>query len=107
MQEFILIMGQPMILTALFITSITLVLLDYLLPVDWLAYLGYIVFAVFIGLTMPAQAATSILVAIGVGVLLLVAHKLLFSKYLTNAPRLESGSVRLSTVVPPDESAEC
>jgi len=96
--EIMLMLNQPPVLIGLFTASIVLVLLDYLLPIDWLAYLGYACFSVFIGATAPTTPFYSLLVMGVVLVIVVLAHEFFFAHYLTNAPRHESR--------PPPESGE-
>ena len=93
MHEFFLTLNQPVVLWTLFTSSVLLVLLDYLLPVDWLAYLGYVCFAVFVGATVSVSPAISLAIMAVVGVGMLIAHAAFFSKYLTNAPGIERGII--------------
>ena len=89
MDEILLTLNQPITLWLLFSGAILAVLIDYLFPVDWLAYVGYVLFAVFVGATIPATPAVSLMVIAAVTVTMLVLHHYIFSKYLTNAPRYE------------------
>ena len=89
MQEVLLTLNQPEILLALFAGSIVLILIDYLFPVDWPAYFGYVLFAVFIGATVPLSVNYSLFSMLAVLSLMLTLHKAVFSKYLTNAPKHE------------------
>ncbi len=90
LQELLLILNQPPVLAALCGASVLLVLLDYLLPVDWLAYLGYAAFALFVGTTLSVSPSASVIVMVTVAVGMLVLHKAVFARFLTNAPRIES-----------------
>jgi len=89
MDEVLLFLNQPTVLWSLLATAIIAVLLDYLFPVDWLAYIGYALFAVFVGATVPVGPWSSLGIAFAVFVLMLVLHELIFSRFLTNAPRWE------------------
>lgn len=89
MQDVLLALNQPFVLWSLFGGAVGLILLDYLLPVDWLAYLGYACFAVFLGATAPVAPAMSFAVMGGAFVVALIGHRFWFSKLLTNAPRIE------------------
>ena len=85
----LLFLNQPLILGTLFASAIGLVLIDYLFPVDWPAYVGYALFGVFIGATVPLSVAYSGLSMVVVFGLMLLLHKTVFSRYLTNAPKHE------------------
>ncbi|NND97816.1 MAG: hypothetical protein HKN47_10860 [Pirellulaceae bacterium] len=90
MADLLLQLNAPVILWPMFVASIVLVLLDYLLPVDWLAYLGYALFAVFVGATASVIPTTSFLIMAAVFAGMLLLHVLVFSRYLTNAPHIEN-----------------
>lgn len=89
MESIFLTLNEPLVLWALLGAAILLVLIDYLFPVDWLAYVGYIFFAVFIGATIPATPVYSLLAMVIAILVMLLLHLLLFSRFLTNAPRHE------------------
>jgi len=89
MNEVFLVLNQPVVLWTLFGMSVSLVLIDYLFPVDWPAYLGYVLFGVFIGATVSLDPAFSLLATLAVILLMLTLHRAIFSKYLTNLPRHE------------------
>ena len=90
MTEIMMMLNQPGVLLGLSTASIVLILLDYLLPIDWLAYLGYVCFALFIGATAPASPLYSCVVMGIVLVAALLLHEFFFARLLTNAPRHES-----------------
>ena len=99
MEDLLLFLNQPLVLWSLFGGAIGLVLIDYLFPVDWPAYFGYALFGIFVGATVPLSAMMSLVAMVAVFCLMLVLHKLIFSRYLTNAPKHElARSERLSTV---------
>lgn len=89
MNELLLFLNQPTVLWLLFGSAVGLVLIDYLFPIDWPAYVGYALFAVFMGATVPFNATVSLLSMVAVLSLMLTLHKAIFSKYLTNLPRHE------------------
>lgn len=89
MFEVLNLLNQPGILWTLFISSILLVLFDYLLPVDWLAYVGYLCFSIFVGATIAVTPTYSLVAMVAVATAMLLAHQYLFSRFLTNAPRYE------------------
>jgi vacuolar-type H+-ATPase subunit I/STV1 len=89
MEDFLLALNQPIILWSLFTASVVLILIDYFFPVDWPAYIGYVAFSFFIGATISLPPIGSLICIPGVFILLLVLHEMLFSRYLTNAPRFE------------------
>ena len=89
MESLLLYLNDPTVLLTLFSAAILLVLIDYMFPVDWPAYIGYALFAIFIGATVPVSVAFSYLSMAAVFSLMLTLHKAVFSKFLTNAPRHE------------------
>ena len=86
MHDIIQSLNEMHILWILLAAGLGLVLVDYFFPTDWPAFLGYacfsgaVFFAVGTGLTISLGAAAGALVA------LLVLHRLVFSRFLTNAP---------------------
>lgn len=102
MEELLLFLNQTVVLWSLFAGAIILVLIDYLFPVDWPAYLGYVLFAIFIGATVPLSVAFSFLSMLAVFSLMLTLHKAVFSKFLTNAPHLERARLAGFNVAPTD-----
>lgn len=70
----------------LFIASVALILIDYFFPVDYPAYLGYFCFAAGMFFAVPFTLLPSVIVAALIFIVLLVLHRLWFSRYLTNAP---------------------
>ena len=80
---------------ALVAIAAILILIDYFFPTDWPAHLGYVglavaaFFFVWGGGLAPWALQPSIALAIGVWVGLAVLHRLLFSRFLTNAPGRE------------------
>lgn len=99
LQDVFLFLGQPTILWGLFVASILLVLLDYLLPVDWLAYFGYLCFSLFVGATIDEGPTLSLWITLGVALGMLTAHVLLFSRFLTNAPHIEKGVSKVGRAI--------
>lgn len=89
MEEILLWLNQPLVLWSLLGGAVGLVLIDYVFPVDWPAYLGYALFGIFIGATVPLQPSWSLFSMLAVLSLMLTLHKAVFSKFLTNAPSLE------------------
>ena len=97
-EELLLFLNQPQVLWSLFAGAIGLVLIDYIFPIDWPAYIGYALFGVFVGATIPLSVAYSFVAMIAVFGLMLLLHKAIFSRYLTNAPKHElARSQRMST----------
>ena len=86
MEEILLTLNEPVVLWSILAAAILAVVIDYLFPVDWLAYFGYALFAVFIGATVPLAPLVSFATMLAVFGAMLVLHKLLFAKFLTNAP---------------------
>ncbi len=70
----------------LFALAVVLVLVDYFFPVDYPAYLGYLCFAAGMFFAVPFGVVTSLLAAFLIWMVLLVLHRLLFTRFLTNAP---------------------
>ena len=70
----------------LFVLAVVLVLVDYFFPVDYPAYFGYFCFAAGMFFVVPFGVVTSLLVALGIWIVLLVLHRVLFTRFLTNAP---------------------
>lgn len=89
MEDILLTLNQPLILWSLFAGAILAVLVDYLFPVDWLAYVGYALFSLFVGATVPATPTVSLIVMAVVTGAMLILHYFVFSKFLTNAPRYD------------------
>ncbi len=89
MYDLLFTLNQPTVLLALFGGSILLILIDYLFPVDWPAYIGYVLFSIFIGATVPLNLTFSLISMLAVFSLMLTLHKAVFSRYLTNAPKWE------------------
>ena len=89
MEEFLLFLNQPVVLWSLFGGAIALILIDYLFPVDWPAYVGYVLFALFIGATADVPQGWSAVTIVAVLGLLLALHIAVFSRFLTNAPYCE------------------
>lgn len=86
MDELLLFLNQPTVLMILGVGAVVLVLIDYLFPVDWPAFVGYVLFSVFVGATVPLSQTFSLIVMGVTFVVLLILHAIVFSKYLTNAP---------------------
>lgn len=89
MSDLMLTLNQPLVLWSLLGGSIGLILVDYLFPVDWPAFGGYALFAVFIGATIPAPSVVSLSIMAVVLATMLLLHHFVFAKFLTNAPRYE------------------
>ena len=96
-------LNQPLILWSLFAGAILLVLVDYLFPVDWPAYVGYSLFGMFVGATVPLPAVYSLITIAAVFGLMLVLHKIVFSRFLTNAPRHEAARFQRKPNAPRDQ----
>lgn len=69
----------------LFVASVVLVLLDYFFPVDYLAYIGYLCFALGVFFAAPFSILISTLIGVLVFGILLLLHRAWFSRFLTNA----------------------
>ncbi|MDH3744148.1 MAG: hypothetical protein OES47_03490 [Acidobacteriota bacterium] len=85
MTDFLLWLSDWPAMEILFGLAIVLVLIDYFFPVDLPAYFGYLCFAGGVFFALPLTAVPSLLVALAVFAVLLLFHKVWFSKYLTNA----------------------
>ena len=76
----------------LLIATGALILIDYLFPTDWPAHLGYVCLAaasfffVWGSGIGPWELPPAVGLAVGVWVAMAVLHRLLFYKFLTNAP---------------------
>lgn len=73
------------IMPILFGLAVLLILIDYFFPVDYPAYIGYLCFAAGMFWAVPFGPVTSLVSSLVIFVLLLVLHRLWFSRYLTNA----------------------
>ena len=73
----------------LFVLAVVLILVDYFFPVDYPAYIGYLCFAAGMFFAVPFTVLPSLLIAFGIWILLLILHRLLFTRFLTNAPRAQ------------------
>lgn len=69
-----------------FALAVVLVLIDYLFPVDYPAFIGYLCFAVGGFFALPWTWGPSLAAAVAIWALLLVLHRLWFTRFLTNAP---------------------
>jgi hypothetical protein len=86
LEQVFLTLNAPVVLWSIFTAAILAVVIDYLFPVDWVAYFGYALFAVFIGATVPVAPIVSFVTILVVFGVMLVLHKMFFANYLTNAP---------------------
>ncbi len=73
------------VMPILFLLAVALILIDYFFPVDFPAYLGYLLFALGMFWAFPLGPALSLLASLLIFALLLVLHRFWFSRYLTNA----------------------
>lgn len=73
------------IVEILFIASVVLILIDYFFPVDYPAFIGYFCFAAGIYFVAPFAVGSSLALGIIAFIILLLLHRMLFSRYLTNA----------------------
>ncbi len=71
--------------------SVLLVLVDYYFPIDYPAFIGYVCFAAGAFFYLPLGPVGSALAAAGFLVLLLILHRLLFARFLTNAYPRDDG----------------
>ena len=90
MYDFLLTLSDWHAMEILFIASVALILIDYFFPVDYPAYIGYFCFAAGMFFALPFTLLPSFLVAILIFIVLLVLHRVWFSRYLTNAPGAEA-----------------
>ena len=105
MGDLFLFLNQPTVLWSLLIASIVLVLIDYLFPVDWPAYIGYALFSVFINAIVPLSPAESLVSMIVCFVFILVLHEFIFARFLTNAPKYENNVVESGNQINESEDA--
>ena len=77
------------IMPILFGVAVLLILIDYFFPVDYPAYLGYFCFAAGMFFALPFGILISLILAVAIWIVLLVLHRVWFSRYLTNAPSAE------------------
>ena len=89
MYDFILQLQNWRVMEVSFITSVVLILIDYFFPVDFPAYIGYVLFSAGMFLALPFGPMLSLLFAIGLLALLLFMHISWFSHFLTNAPGVD------------------
>lgn len=89
MDDLLITLNQSAVLWTLLSGAILTVLIDYFFPVDWLAYVGYAMFALFVGLTIATTPIVSVLAAVGLLAAMLLLHFWVFSSFLTNAPKHE------------------
>ena len=68
----------------LLISSLVLILLDYFLPIDFLAFLGYISFALGMFFYAPFGVLYSLVFSIVVALVLFMLHAVWWGKYLSN-----------------------
>lgn len=85
MTDLLLRLSSYPLMEAFFVAAVVLVLVDYFFPVDWAAYLGYLCFALGMLWAVPFGPLGSLVVALVIWVLLLILHKVWFSRFLTNA----------------------
>ena len=69
----------------LLVSAFVLILLDYLLPIDFLAYLGYLSFAAGMFFYVPFDMLFSLLFSVTLAILLFLLHAFWWGKYLSNA----------------------
>lgn len=89
MEAFLLLVNDPVVLWSILASSVGLVMIDWFFPVDWPAYLGYGLFAVFVGATIPVSPFMSLVAIFLVLLSMLVLHEMFFTRFLTNAPQFE------------------
>lgn len=77
--------SYPLMETA-FVAAVVLVLIDYLFPVDYPAFIGYLCFAVGVFFALPWTWLPSLAGAAVTFGLLLLLHRVWFTRFLTNAP---------------------
>lgn len=73
------------VMPILFALAVALILVDYFFPVDFPAYLGYLCFAAGMFWGVPFGPVLSLVSSLVIFILLLVLHRVWFSRYLTNA----------------------
>lgn len=87
MTDLLLRLSSYPLMEVFLIAAVVLVLVDYFFPVDWAAYVGYLCFALGMFWAVPFGPVGSLVTALVLWVLLLILHKLWFSRFLTNATR--------------------
>lgn len=85
MADFLLRLSDFPLMEIFFVAAVALILIDYLFPVDWAAYLGYLCFALGMFWAVPFGPWTSLLVSLLAWLVLLLLHRVWFSRFLTNA----------------------
>lgn len=85
MSELLIRLAPYPVMEAAFALAVALVLIDYLFPVDFAAYLGYLCFGAGVFFAAPWGLASSLLLGIAVVATLVTLHHLWFSRFLTNA----------------------
>lgn len=68
----------------LLVSSLVLILLDYFLPIDFLAFLGYISFAAGMFFYVPFNILYSLLFSLAIALVLFMLHAIWWGKYLSN-----------------------
>ena len=86
MNNLVLTLVNWHVMEILFVLAIVLILIDYFFPVDYPAYIGYLCFAAGMFFALPFTVLPSLLAALGIWILLLVLHRVWFTRFLTNAP---------------------
>ncbi|GIW99359.1 MAG: hypothetical protein KatS3mg111_2692 [Pirellulaceae bacterium] len=85
MQDIFVWLNQPTILWMLLVSAVVAILVDYFLPVDWVAFLGYGLFSLFVGATVPATPTISLGLTGSLLLIMWALHYSVFRHYLTNA----------------------
>lgn len=85
MNEFLTALDQWHAMEACFVASIVLILIDYFFTVDYPAYIAYLLCGAGVFLAFPSELPVRLAVGLGTWVVLLVLHRVWFSRYLTNA----------------------
>jgi len=86
MHDLIQTLNEYHIFWILLALGAVLILIDYFFPTDWPAFVGYACFSAAIFFAVGLLVIPSLIVAIVTFVLLLLLHRFLFSRFLTNAP---------------------
>lgn len=86
MTDLLITLSNYPVMEIAFALAVILVLVDYLFPVDYPAFIGYLCFAIGVFFALPWTWGPSLAVALVTWVLLLVLHRLWFTRFLTNAP---------------------
>lgn len=78
------------LMAILFGAAVVLILIDYFFPVDFPAYIGYLCFALGMFWALPFGPVPSLVGVVLIFALLLLLHRVLFSRFLTQGGKSAS-----------------